>query len=196
VKLAGASFATTVGGVALAGEFHARFHTPLASTPQVVPPGEPGDNRDHPRYAVGNSAHAQVSAAYVLPTSPLWGSATILAEVGWQRRLAVTANRGALDPTRDVQAFAFQLLFTPTWFQVAPDLDVNLPVSFSYSPAGKAPLPVFDAINDGGTLSVSVTATYRKVWNAGLQFTYFYGNEQFQALQDRAFASFFAQRTF
>jgi hypothetical protein len=116
VKLAGASFATTVGGVALAGEAHVRFHTPLASTPQAVPPGEPGDNGDHPRYAVGNTVHAQVSSVYVLPTLPLWGSATVLAEVGWQRRLSVTRNPGARDPTRDAQAFAFALLFTPTWF--------------------------------------------------------------------------------
>jgi hypothetical protein len=196
VQLVGASFATTVGGVALAGEAHMRFHAPLASTPQSVPPGEPGDNSDHPRYAVGNTVHAQVSSVYVLPTLPLWGSATVLAEVGWQRRLAVTRNPGALDPTRDVQAFAFALLFTPTWFQVVSDLDVSLPTSFSYSPAGKAPLTAFDAVHDGGTLSVSATALYRKVWNAGVQLTYFYGNEQFQALKDRAFASFFAQRTF
>jgi hypothetical protein len=173
-----------------------RFHTPLASTPQAVPPGEPGDNGDHPRYAVGNTVHAQVSSVYFLPTLPPWGSATVLAEVGWQRRLAVTRNPGALDPTRDVQAFAFALLFTPTWFQVVSDLDVSLPTSFSYSPAGKAPLTAFDAVHDGGTLSVSATALYRKVWNAGVQLTYFYGNEQFQALKDRAFASFFAQRTF
>ncbi len=196
VKLMGASFATTVGGVALAGEAHVRFHTPLASTAPAVLPGEPGDNSDHPRYAVGNTVHAQVSAVYVLPTFPLWGSATVLAEVGWQRRLAVTHNPGALDPTRDLHAFASAMVFTPTWFQVASNLDVNLPISFSYSPKGKAPLAAFDAVHDGGTLSMSATAVYRKVWNAGVQFTYFFGNEQFQTLKDRAFTSFSVQRTF
>jgi len=195
-RLGGASFATAVGGLALAGEAHVRFHTPLASTPQAVLPGEPGDNRDHPRYAVGNTVHAQVSSVYVLPRLPVWASATVLAEVGWQRRLAVTRNPGALDPSRDVQAFAFGLVFTPAWLDVLPEVDLNLPISFSYSPAAKAPLAAFDAVHDGGTLSVSTTAVYRKVWNAGMQLTYFYGNEQFQALKDRAFASFLVQRTF
>ncbi len=195
VRLAGASFATTLGGVSLAGEVHMRFHTPLASTPQPASPGGPADNRQAPLYAVGNTLHAQASASYVPPPVPLWGSATMLAELGWQRRVAVTRNASALDPTRERQALAFQLLFTPTWYQVLRNLDLNLPVSFSYSPAGKAPLPVFDAVHGGGTLSVSLSGTYRKVWSGGLQFTYFFGSAQFQPLKDRTFVSLSVQRT-
>ena len=196
VKLAGASFATTVGGVALAGEVHVRFNTPLASTPQVAAPGQPADNGEHPLYAVGNTVHAQVSSVYVLPTLPLWSSATVLAEIGWQRRLAVTRNAAALDPTRDRYAFAFQMLFTPLWLQVLRDFDVSLPVSFGYSPAAKAPLPAFDAVHEGGSVSISASAVYRKVWNAGLQLTYYFGSVEFQPLKDRGFVSLNVQRTF
>jgi hypothetical protein len=39
--------------------------------------------------------------------------------------------------------------------------------------AGGAPLPSFDATHGGGVLSAGVSATYRKVWDAGLQLTYF-----------------------
>jgi hypothetical protein len=196
VRLVGASVATTLGGASLAGEVHLRFNTPLASLPQAASPGAPADNRHDPLYAVGNTLHAQVSAVKVLRPTALWDDATALAEVGWQLRTAVTRNADALDPGRDRQAVAFQLLFTPTWFQVRPDLDVSLPVSLAYSPKAKAPLSAFDAVHGGGALGIAISALYRKVWDAGLRYTLFFGSEEFQTLEDRDFASLYVQRTF
>lgn len=196
IHLVGASLATTAGDVSLAGEVHLRRNTPLASLPAVILPGEPADNRHNPRYAVGESVHAQLSAIYTLTTTRLWDSADLAAEIGWQRRTRVTRNPDALDPGRDREAWAFQVLFTPTYYQVRNNLDVSVPISLSYSPRGKAPLPVFEAPHKGGTFSVGVTAVYGKEWNAGLRFTRFFGDAAFQPLKDRDFVSFSLQRTF
>jgi hypothetical protein len=137
-----------------------------------------------------------VSATYVLPAVPLWDSATFLGEVGWQRLTGITKNRNAFDPGRRRDAWGFQMVFTPSYFQVLPNLDVNVPLTFGYTPQGKSPLPVFHGPHKGGAMSVGLSAVYRKVWNAGLLFTWFYGNEEFQTVKDRNFISLSLQRTF
>lgn len=196
IQLIGMSFATTVAEVSLAGEAHMRFDTPLASTPQPVLPETAADNRDHPLYAVGDTAHAQVSAIYVLPPWALWDSASLLGEVGWQHLAHISKNPDAYDPGRRRDAWGFQTVFTPTYYQVLPDLDINLPLALSYTPEGKSPLAVFNGPHEGGTMSVGVSGMYRKVWNASVQFTHFYGSEEFQTLKDRDFVTFSIQRTF
>lgn len=199
IQLIGTSFATTVAEVSLAGEAHMRFDTPLASTPQSVLPAivdTAADNRNHPLYAVGNTVHAQVSAIYVLPPWMLWDSASWLGEVGWQHLAHISENPDAFDPGRRRDAWGFQTVFTPTYYQVLPDLDINLPLTLSYTPQGKSPLAVFNGPHEGGTMSVGVSGMYRKVWNASVQFTHFYGSDEFQTLKDRDFIAFSIQRTF
>ncbi len=52
------------------------------------------------------------------------------------------------------------------------------------------------ATHGGGALSAGVSAAYRKVWDTGLQLTYFFGSEEFQALRDWTFLSLRVQRAF
>jgi len=196
IWLVGTSFATTVAEVGLAGEVHMRFDTPLASTPQTVAPGLAADNGEHLLYAIGNTVHAQVSATYILPSWVVWDSATALGEIGWQHLTEITRNPEAFDGSRRRDAWGFQTLFTPTYFQVLPDLDINLPIAFGYTPQGKSPLPVFNGPHKGGTVSLGVSAQYRTVWYASLQFTHFYGPAAYQTLKDRDFLSLSLQRTF
>jgi len=51
-------------------------------------------------------------------------------------------------------------------------------------------------VHEGGSVSISASAVYRKVWNAGLQLTYYFGSVEFQPLKDRGFVSLNVQRTF
>ena len=196
IQLLGTSFATTVAEVSLAGEAHLRFDTPLASIPQSVSPDTAADNRDHPLYAVGDTIHAQVSAVYILPPWTLWDSASLLGEVGWQHLAHIGKNPDAFDPGRRRDAWGLQLVFTPTYYQVLPDLDINLPLALGYTPEGRSPLAAFNGPHEGGTMSAGVSGMYRKVWNATVQFTHFYGSEEFQTLKDRDFIAFSIQRTF
>lgn len=198
IQLVGASFTTTVGDMALAGEAHVRFGTPLASIPQSIIVGEvEGDNDQHPLYALGNTFHAQVSGVYVFAPSPLWASASLAAELGLQQRLAFTRNEAAFDPQREATAWGFRFIFTPAYFQVRPNLDLSLPLSFAYNPMGKSSIAGFNGGADkGGNFSVGISGEYLKLWLANLQFVYYFGDDVYQPRNDRGFISVALQRTF
>jgi hypothetical protein len=162
-----------------------------------VVPTAPADNRNHPLYAVGNTMHAQVSAISVLRRTALWDSATVLAEVGWQRSTSITKNPNAFSPNRERSAWGFRMLFAPTYFQVLTNLDLSLPIALAYNPKGKSPIAGFNGgAHKGGTISLGISAEYLKAWTAALQFTHYYGGEDFQTLKDRDFIAFSLQRTF
>jgi hypothetical protein len=198
IQLVGASVTTALAeALSLAGEVHVRLGTPLASTPQVIMPGVVADNDDNPRYAVGHTLHALVSGIYSFGPRALWQAATLAAEVGWQRRTTIRKNRAALDPTREQQAYGMRLLFTPSYYQVLPNLDLSVPTTLTYNPRGKSPLPAFNGgAHNGGIASVGLAGEYRRVWLASIQASYFFGTEQFQMRRDRHFASISIQRTF
>jgi hypothetical protein len=197
IRLLGASLATSLGAVAVAGEVHVRLGTPLASTGQSVPVDVAPDNQDNPLYAVGNTLHGQLSATYVFSPSLLWASASVAAEAAVQTRLKVSKNRAALDPKRDKTAVGLRVLFAPSYFQVLPNLDVSVPLALTYNPRGKSPIAGFNGGADrGGSASVGVSGEYRKLWLASVQLAAFFGDEAFQPRRDRAFVSFVIQRTF
>jgi hypothetical protein len=197
ITLVGASFSTTLGPATLAGEAHARLGTPLASTPRVVSMGGAGDNEDHPLYAVGNTVHAQVSTSYTLSRSRLWGNAILLAEVGWQHRAGVTKNAAALDPARGRDAVGLRAIFTPTYYQLAANLDLSVPLTLAYNPHGKGPLAAFNGgTHRGGVASAGLTVEYRKVWIAALQYSLLFGRTDYQMRADRDFVALSLQRTF
>jgi hypothetical protein len=201
IKVLGASFSTEIGSANVAGEIHVRRNTPLSSRALVVPAGTSPDNHDNPLYAVGNSVHAQLSVIYVLTPSALWEAGSISAEIGALRRTSVTKNAGNLDPARDRNAWGFSLRFAPQYFQVLPSVDLTVPVALSYNPKGRTPVPGVFSGHHAGTLSIGFNTEYRKIWNANLQYTTFFGGKAKlpvadQPLADRRFVSLSIQRTF
>jgi hypothetical protein len=197
ISLYGASFSTTVAGVSLAGEAHVRHRMPLASTPPVIPPSMAADNADNPRYALGDTVHGQLSLIHSVHPSPLWQGATLLAEIGGQGVARFTQNRAAFAPDRDRWALGLRILFTASYFNVLPNLDLNVPVTVAYNPKGKSPIAGFNGgAHNGGLVSVGLTGQFRTVWIGGVQVTHFFGQQDFQALGDRDFVALSVQRTF
>lgn len=196
IRVLGASFSTVVADNNVAGEIHVRRNMPLASVPLSVPPGTPADNRNNPLYAVGNTVHAQVSIIHPLTATALWDSGTISAEVGGLYRTSVTRNAGNLDPARDRGAWGFSARFTPSYFQVLPNLDLSMPVSLSYNVKGKTPVTSAFNGDKATTLSIGLNGEYQRTWNATLQYTNYFGGTAAQPLKDRDFISLSLQRTF
>ena len=193
IEVIGASFSTNVGAANVAGELHVRRNMPLASTPQIAVPGADNDSL----YAVGNTVHAQVSVVHVLPKTSLWSTASIAAEIGGQHLSSITKNPGAFLPTGGHTAWGFRALFTPTYFQVIPNLDISVPIGLGYNPKGKSPIPGFNGGADkGGDVTIGVTGEYEKKWITNLRYTHYFGSEDFQTLRDRDFVTFSIQRTF
>lgn len=196
IRVIGASFSTVAGNSNVAGEIHVRRNTPLVSGPLVVPAGVPADNDDHPLYAVGNTVHAQVSVVSPLSRSAFWDGGTVLAEVGALYRTDITKNGQNADPSRDRGAWGWSLTFTPSYLQVLPELDLNVPVSLSYAPKGKSPVAGALGSHKAGVFSIGLGGEYKKTWTGNLRYTAYFGGAATQTLTDRNFISLSIQRTF
>lgn len=214
IKTYGASFSTVLGEANVAGEMSYRTNAPLVSDPQVALPGVVADGRDNPFFAVGKTAHAQVSFIYLLGNSPLWDGAELLGEVAWNRRLSVTKNPAAIDPNTTRDAWALRILFVPQFFQVFPGVDLTMPIGIGYNPSGRssAVFKFNGGVEKGGDFSIGLTADYAKKVKAGVTYTHFYGRtgpfleptnafgaqrlSYDQSLKDRDFISLSVQMTF
>lgn len=199
IKLYGLSASTSIGDAGVAGEVSVRRNTPLDSSGFTTPDG----------YTAGNSAHAQVSALYVLPKTRLWGSASIAAEVAWNRVTSITRNADKLDPLATRDGWGYRILFEPTYYQVLPALDLSVPINIGYAPKGRSALAANLGPNKGGDITIGLNGEYAKLWKFGLSYTHYFGTEATllnpltgytnnynQAMKDRDFVSFNVQRTF
>lgn len=208
IRTLGASFATLVGETNVSGELSFRENQPLVAPGNVALGLGGADNDDRATFPKGETMHLNFSAITVLPANALWDGAAFVGEFAYNRVLSVTDNKAALDPNATRDASAIQFVFTPEYFQVAPGLDLQVPIGVSYGLAGRSSVngALFPSEN-GGSLSVGVKADYRKTWQGGLNYTHYIGSsgsivnpagqlsyDNFHG--DRNFVSLTIQRTF
>jgi hypothetical protein len=214
IEIYGASASTYLGTSNIAGEISVRRHMPLAAGGSGLPggvgagggpiyaaaaaillPQTPAPISPQGGYATGNTLHAQASTETELPPSHLWQSASLQAELAANDLLEVTSGHPFVQPGRTHLAASLQIVFTPSWFQILPGLDISLPAGVEYTPIGRSSID--GSQNNGtGNISVGVSATYRTNWQAALSFTHFIGGAGQQKLADRDFIIASATRTF
>jgi hypothetical protein len=230
VRTLGASVTSSVGQLNWAVEGSLRWNAPLTSDPAVLGLGPVlscGNSDDDPCFAVGRTAHLQVSGIYVLQPGPLWGGGAVVAELAYNHRLKVTKDIfaaadgssqgiGGLDPNTTKGAFALRVLFEPSYFQVAPGLDLSVPVALGYNFGGRSSA-IFNyagGASDAGDWSLGLKGRYQNAWNFALTYTDYFGKARTftetrvpgsgsprqltfaQSLKDRSHASFTVSRTF
>ena len=182
IRAFGASVSRSFGDFNVASELSLRTNQDLASTRAVdlsaIVPVSPSNNSDNPAYAVGRTAHLNVSVIGIVPSTPLWREASLAAEFAWNRVLSVTRNPGATDPNASRDGTAFRALFEPTYRAVLSGLDVGVPIGLGYAPKGSRPLFINGAgwiPENGGDLTVGLNAVYLDAWRASLSYTHYYG---------------------
>ena len=216
VKTYGASFSTVFGDVNVSGEGSIRTNAPLVSDPQVDV-GFVSDGGSHPLYAVGKTAHLNLSAMTLLGKGPLWDGAALLGEFAWNRRLSIQRNPLALDLQVTRDATAIRGIFEPQYFQVMPGIDLSVPIGLGYNPSGfSSSMSKFNGgVRHGGDFSIGLNGDYQKKVKASLNYVHFFGPEKQylvsnsvdpargllmlsggQPLADRDFISFSIQTTF
>jgi hypothetical protein len=209
IETYGASFSTVVAGVNVAGEASMRFHAPLVSDGQTLPFEGAADNDNNPAYAVGRTQHLNLSAIAVLGSSPLYKSATVTAEAGWNRLDKITKNPAALDPNTTRQAWGLRFIFEPAYYQVISGLDMTIPIGLGYTDGKSASVGSF-GVDNGGDLSVGLKGTYKNNLRLSLNYIAYLGDAKTtlnptaigyefnfgQAQKDRDFLSFSAQYSF
>lgn len=217
IETYGASLATTVGETSVSAEVSVRRDTPLLpfGVVNVVPDPVNAcrNNGDQTCVPLGNSAHAQVSWITVFPGTALWEGASFVGELAFNRRTSITKNSAAVDPNATRDAWGVRVVFTPSYFEVLPQMDVAVPIGVGYAISGRSSVFSFGP-EHGGDASVGLDIDYQKTWRAGLKYTHFFGRKggaattntkggpspvmaSFdQTLGDRNFVSFSLQRTF
>jgi len=207
IRAFGASFSTTVEEYSFAGEASMRWNMPLVSNGVTVLPGVAADNDDNALYAVGRTAHVNLNVIASFGPNFIAKESGFVGEVAWNRLLSVTKNRAALDPNATDDGLGFKVVYTPTYRQFFPGIDISIPVGLSYFPLGKSAVVSSFGPDNGGDMNIGITATYLDRVTAGLTYTHYYGPEdtnlnalsQFnykQSLKDRDYLAFSVKTTF
>ncbi|GGO76447.1 hypothetical protein GCM10011348_03680 [Marinobacterium nitratireducens] len=207
IRTLGASFITSIGKYSIAGEGSLRWNMPLISNAGIVTPVTPGDNDDNPLYAVGRTAHANLNVLATLGPSFISEEASLVGEIAWHHLLEVTDNESAQDPNAGDTGLGIKLVYTPTYRQVLPGLDLSVPMGISYFPMGNSPVVPNFGPDNGGDMNIGLTGVYLDRVTMGLSYTHYYGaentnldgNSHFnyqQSLKDRDYISFFVRTTF
>lgn len=209
----GASASHSFGNANVAMEVSTRRRMDLASTSGVdlSALGWPAtNNTDNPSYAVGNTAHANLSVLWFPDPNPVFNESSLIGEVIWNRVLSCRVNCAALDPNATRDAYALRMIFEPTFRQVVPGLDLGVPVGLGYAPRGSRSMALGAGglpPENGGDLSVGLNASYLDAWRFTLAYTRFFGSAKpfltptvhysyGQSLQDRDFIALSLRRTF
>lgn len=211
IRAFGVSFARTIDEWGLAGEASIRQNTPLASSGQSVIPaigvGVAFDNRDNPGYAVGETAHLQLSWIASLGPSFVSREASFVGEIAWNQRTKVTKNEAMLNPNADKSATAMRIVYAPSYRQVWPGLDLTPSVGLGYAWGKSSAVGPAFGVDKGGDINVGLGAVYLGTWNANLSYVHYLGREAptldnrnnaqyLQALKDRNFVTFSLRTTF
>ncbi len=192
IRAFGASVTSSIGQLNWALEGSVRQNTPLNSDPAVIGGPSPvlacDTSSDTPCYAVGDTAHLQLSGIYVLQPSALWQGGAVLGEIAYNRRLKVKrdifaaadgSNQGigGLDPNTTKDAFALRVLFEPSYFQVASGLDLSVPIGVGYNFGGRSSAigNFAGGVSDGGDWTIGLKAKYQNAWNFSLTYNDYFG---------------------
>lgn len=192
IRAYGASVTSSVGQLNWALEGSVRQNTPLNSDPAVLGAFSPvlacDNGTANPCYALGDTAHLNLSGIYVLQPSALWGGGAVLGELAYNRRLKIKRDIfagpngqnlgiGGLDPNTTKGAWAARVLFEPSYFQVASGVDLSVPVTVAYNFGGRSSAVANFAggVSDGGEWSIGLKGKYQNDWNFSLTYTDYFG---------------------
>lgn len=206
----GASASRTFGDFNVAIEASIRHNQDLASSQAVdlsaLTHLPATNNSGNPGYAVGKTAHVNISTISSLPATMIWREASLAAELAWNRVLRVTENAAAIDPNGTRAGAAARFVLEPTYRSVLPGVDIGVPIGAGWAPKGSRPLaagsPSAWVPAGGGDLSVGLNGSFRDAWRFSMSMTHYFGtaapfndlskNNAYtwkQSLQDRDFVA-------
>jgi hypothetical protein len=199
IKVLGMSATKTTGIVNWAGEVSGRINQDLTGAlPIVVAPPNAWAINKNALYPVGNTLHVNLSALATLRPNFIARESSLLAEVAWNHLLSVTKNGGFWNmPVAAAQAagagcftltsgtcnsatrsaMAFMVLYTPTYRQILPGVELSIPVGFNFSPYGRSVLgPSFNT-HHGGFFNIGASVAYRDATRLSLTYQRFIGEQ-------------------
>lgn len=171
VKVYGASASQTFGDFNIAVEGSIRDNMPLRSTNMLYPSAF----APAPQYATGRTAHVNLSTLATFGPSFLARESSFVAELAWNRALSAKDPDGELDAGRTRDATALQFIFTPTYRQAFPGLDLGVPVGSRYIVSGCSSVTAWDC-KGSGYFTLGLDGNYLGVWQFALTYQQFFGS--------------------
>lgn len=203
VRVVGTSFGTQVGDANVSGEASVRFGQPLAAKQGSLSLAAGATNTNlgsDAIYPTGKTAHVNLSMVNVLGPSALWGGASLTGEVAANHVMSIDRNENIVDPTRNKTSVGMRMIFTPTYYQVMPGLDLSPSVNLGWSFKGNSMIdtafPFAGSPNKGGDLVLGLTGVYLSKWTANLSYVRYLGKVDTQAMLDRDYIRFSLQTSF
>lgn len=186
IDLFGLSLAKNVKGVSVGAEISMRRNTPLNSQVLGVAPGLP--EQGETKGARGDTWHALVNAAGVIPKTAVFDSASWAAELQWSRWSKVRSganlfnalgyapcnNKDKWDGCVTKDYIGTSIAFTPTWFQVFPGVDLSAPVTYAIGLKGNS-ATVFGGNEKLGNYSIGLSADVRQKYRFDLKYIDYVG---------------------
>jgi hypothetical protein len=170
IKTAGVSASRSIGDANFAAEASMRWDMPLRSTNMLYP----GAFAAPPAYATGRTAHVNLSWLATLGPNFLARESSFVGELAWNRVMKLNDPAGELDAGRTRSATALQFVFSPSYRQVLPGLDINVPVGVRYSLDGRSSITAWDP-RGSGSATIGVEGNYLGVWQFAVTYTHFIG---------------------
>ncbi|MNF71368.1 hypothetical protein D3C84_533170 [compost metagenome] len=136
--------------------------------------------------ATGDTLHWTLNGLMTIADTPLFDSATLLAELYYSNLLSLDSENEALykgkssyrgidKPTRDNWGLAVN--FTPTWYQVFPGVDLSAPMSLNVGLDGVSPV-VAGGAEDAGTYAIGLGAAIYNKYYVDLKYVDAFGKSQ------------------
>jgi hypothetical protein len=187
IKLYGASITKNIFGISTSAEVSYRENTPLNSQTLGVAPGLP--NAGDTKGARGDTWHAVVNAIGTVAKTPVFDSASWIAELSASRWVTVRSGANLFNAigyapcngkdkwdgcvTRNYAGIGVG--FTPNWFQVWPGVDLSAPVTYAIDLTGNA-ATVFGGNQGLGNYSIGVGADVQQKYRFDLKYIDFVGH--------------------
>jgi Protein of unknown function (DUF1302) len=179
----GASVSRTFDNFNVAIEVSTHRNQDLASTQgadlSAFTPAPKTNITDNPGYAVGNTAHINLSTIGSFGPSALWREANLAAEIAWNRVLSISKNAAARDPNATRDGVAARIVLEPVYRGVFDGIDIGVPIGLGYAPKGSRPLAISNPngwiAEGGGDVSLGVNASINDAWRATFSYTHYHG---------------------
>jgi hypothetical protein len=173
VKTVGVSASHSFGDFNVAAEASVRDDMPLRSTNMIYPGGF---GAPQPQPALGRTAHLNLSTLATFGPSFIAREASLVAEIAWNRVLSKDDPNGELDKAATRDATALQFIFTPSYRQALPGLDLGVPVGLRYVLDGNSSVTGAGWGAKGtGTANLGIEGSYLGVWQFALSYTHYIG---------------------
>ncbi|AIO34068.1 hypothetical protein DM39_1987 [Burkholderia cenocepacia] len=190
IQLYGLSANTSFGPLNTGAEVSVRVGQPLAISQTKFPLLAPGQSAQSAG-PLGNVFLFELNSIYSGKAGPLWDNYSITGSIAGQHILNVTRNEQYFDTTTNRTTFGMRGTLKLDYFQVAPGLDLSVPIGVGWTVVGRSPLPAgfntYGYGNAAGDVTIGLQATYRQTLKAGISLTTYFGPASSNSYRDRTF---------